>query len=63
MATPIDPRIPRIDTSDANEIFEIQPVILGGSPTDFANKVAVTRARHIELVRFWNDIIRWRRKV
>lgn len=40
------------------EIFEIQPVMLGGSPTDPANKTALTRQQHIEAVRHWNKIIR-----
>lgn len=40
------------------EIFEIKPVILGGSPTDPANKVALTRADHIKAVRYWNKIVR-----
>ena len=39
------------------EIFEIKPVILGGSPTDPANKVVLTREEHIEAVRYWNRII------
>jgi len=40
------------------EIFEIHPVILGGSPTDPANKTALTRQKHIEAVRYWNRKIR-----
>lgn len=39
------------------EFFEIQPVILGGSPTDPANKTILTRAQHIQAVRYWNKII------
>lgn len=39
------------------EIFEIKPVILGGSPTDPKNKVVLSRAQHIEAVRYWNKII------
>jgi hypothetical protein len=39
------------------EIFEIQPVILGGSPTDLENKVALTRDQHMELVRYWNKVV------
>mgnify|MGYP001547799676 CR=1 FL=1 len=39
------------------EIFEVTPVILGGSPTDPQNKVVLTRAEHIELVIYWNKII------
>jgi len=40
------------------EIFEITPVILGGSPTDLANKTVLTRAEHIEAVVYWNKIIK-----
>jgi hypothetical protein len=39
------------------EIFEITPIILGGSPTDPANKTALNRQQHIEAVRYWNKII------
>ena len=39
------------------EIFEITPVILGGSPTDPANKAVINRQQHIEAVRYWNKII------
>ena len=42
----------------SKEIFEVQPVILGGSPTDPANKTILTRQQHIEAVRYWNNIIR-----
>jgi len=40
------------------EIYEIKPVILGGSPTDPANKTVLTRQQHIEAVRYWNKVIR-----
>jgi len=40
------------------EVFEIQPVILGGSPTDPANKTILGREQHIEAVRYWNRVIR-----
>jgi len=39
------------------EIFELQPVILGGHPTDPANKVVLTREQHIQAVRYWNKVI------
>ncbi len=39
------------------EIFEIKPVILGGSPTDPENKVALTREQHIQTVRYWNKVV------
>ena len=48
----------RPEGSSGQEIFEIQPVILGGSPTDRANKAILTREKHIEAVRYWNKIIR-----
>lgn len=40
------------------EIFEITPIILGGSPTDPENKTALTRSQHIEACRYWNKIIK-----
>lgn len=40
------------------EILEVQPIILGGSPTDPANKVMVPREKHIAAVRYWNNLIR-----
>jgi len=39
------------------EIFEIKPVILGGSPTDPENKIALTREQHIQAVRYWNKVV------
>lgn len=39
------------------EIFEIHPVILGGSPTDPNNKAVLSREEHIQLVRYWNGVI------
>lgn len=39
------------------EIFEIKPVILGGSPTDPKNKTALSRADHIKAVTYWNKVI------
>jgi hypothetical protein len=39
------------------EIFEIKPVMLGGSPTDPANKTALSRADHIKAVTYWNKVI------
>jgi hypothetical protein len=44
------------------EVFEITPVILGGSPVDPRNKVLLTREQHIEAVRYWNHIVRDIRK-
>lgn len=40
------------------EIFEIHPVILGGSPNDLQNKALLNRQQHIDAVRYWNSLIR-----
>jgi len=40
------------------EIFEIQPIVLGGNPTDPANKTLLTREQHIAAVRYWNQIVK-----
>jgi hypothetical protein len=40
------------------EIFEITPIILGGNPTDPANKTVLTRQDHIKAVVYWNRILR-----
>lgn len=48
----------RIKEFIGKEIFEIQPVILGGSPEDIQNKVFLDRKQHIDAVRYWNKIIR-----
>jgi hypothetical protein len=57
MASYIDLR--RRDRSlRGKEIFEIKPIVLGGSPTELSNKVFLTRAQHIEAVRYWNKIIK-----
>lgn len=40
------------------EIMDIHPVLLGGSPTDPANKTVVTREQHIQAVRYWNEQIK-----
>ncbi len=45
-------------TSRGKEVFEIQPVILGGSPTDPANKIVLNREEHIEAVVYWNRVIK-----
>jgi SMI1 / KNR4 family (SUKH-1) len=44
------------------EVFEIKPIIVGGHPTDPANKTMLTRQKHIELVRWWNKVISDARK-
>ena len=42
---------------EGKEIFEIKPVILGGSPTDLANKTLLSREDHIKAVTYWNRLI------
>jgi cell wall assembly regulator SMI1 len=44
-------------TLRGREIFEIQPVLLGGSPTDLENKTILTRDQHMEVVRYWNKVV------
>lgn len=36
------------------EVFEVHPIILGGNPTDPANKTVLTREQHIKAVVYWN---------
>ncbi len=48
---------PRSARSFGNEIFDIKPLALGGDPLDPANKLILTRAEHIEAVRYWNRVI------
>jgi len=62
MPAPNDIRKNRFQDCVGKEVFEIQPVILGGSPTDPANKTILTRQQHIEAVRYWNKVIRDLRK-
>jgi len=45
------------------EIFEITPVVVGGSSTDPENKTVLTRHQHIEAVRYWNKIVKELREV
>jgi hypothetical protein len=47
----------RQDAARGLEIFEIKPVILGGSPSDPSNKRLLTRDEHVQLVRYWNGVI------
>jgi hypothetical protein len=56
MSAPIDRRMGRSQNA-GKELFEVQPVIVGGSPTDPANKVYLTREEHIEAVQYWNRLI------
>ena len=62
MPAPNDIRRSRLQDCAGKEIFEIQPVILGGSATDPANKTILSRQQHIEAVRYWNNVIRDLRK-
>lgn len=45
------------DDLRGQEIFEVTPIILGGSPTDPQNKVALSREQHVQAVRYWNSVI------
>ena len=40
------------------QIHEINPVKFGGSPTDPANKIALTPAEHAKYTTFWNRLMR-----
>jgi hypothetical protein len=40
------------------EVFEVLPIILGGSPVDPQNKVILDRESHIAAVNYWNKIIK-----
>jgi hypothetical protein len=51
-------RKPRADKRAGKEIFEVLPVILGGSPIDPQNKALLSRQQHVEAVRYWNRVIR-----
>ena len=43
--------------SQGKEIFQIKPVVLGGSPTDPENKTLLSREDHIKAVVYWNKVI------
>ena len=62
MRTAIDLRKAQPANYDGKEIFEIKPIVVGGSPTDPGNKTALTRAQHIEAVRYWNRVIQQARE-
>jgi hypothetical protein len=32
-------------------------VLLGGNPTDPENKMVLTRDQHMEVVRYWNNVV------
>ena len=40
------------------EVFDIQPIILGGDPIDSRNKCILSRDEHIRAVVYWNRIVR-----
>lgn len=44
------------------QIHEIEPVKLGGNPTDTTNKTFLTREEHAKVVIWWNRKIREIRK-
>jgi hypothetical protein len=44
-------------SGQGKEIFEITPVILGGSPTDPANKTLLSREDHIKAATYWIKIV------
>ena len=48
----------RVQECAGKEIYEIKPIILGGSPTDPANKTLLDRKQHIQAVVYWNRVIR-----
>jgi hypothetical protein len=50
--------VPNLPSWRGREIFEVKPIILGGSPTDPANKTVLDRQTHIKAVSFWNKIIK-----
>lgn len=45
-------------TLKGKDIHEITPVKFGGSPTDSANKEALTRAEHSKVTTWWNELMR-----
>jgi hypothetical protein len=48
----------RVNELAGKELFEIQPILLGGHPTDPSNKTVVNRQQHIQAVTYWNREIR-----
>jgi hypothetical protein len=55
-------RLESCEAKVGKELIEITPIVLGGSPTDPANKTLLTREQHFQAVRYWNQIIRDLRK-
>jgi hypothetical protein len=49
----------RADSSLAGlQIHEIKPVKFGGSPTNIANKIALTQKDHSPFTSWWNNLMR-----
>ncbi|OPZ92144.1 MAG: hypothetical protein BWY74_01737 [Firmicutes bacterium ADurb.Bin419] len=44
------------------QIHEIEPIKLGGNPTDISNKAFLPREKHAKVVVWWNKKIREVRK-
>ena len=47
----------RDENSLGRELLELLPVLCDGDPTDLKNKSYLSRAQHIQFVRFWNNEI------
>jgi hypothetical protein len=41
------------------EIAEIKPILFGGDPVVHSNKITMTREKHVQYVRYWNQVARW----
>ena len=48
------PAVPPDSDMVGRDVYDVSPVILGGSPTDRSNKAVVARADHIQIARWWN---------
>jgi ABC-type amino acid transport substrate-binding protein len=51
------PGAARVDRLMGKNVYEINPVILGGDPTDPSNKAIVTRDELIRIAKWWNPQI------
>ncbi|WP_179108244.1 hypothetical protein [Rodentibacter trehalosifermentans] len=40
------------------EIWYIKPILFGGDPNEPSNVILVNRREHIELVKYWNKVLR-----
>jgi hypothetical protein len=43
---------------NGKQIHEIKPVKFGGSPTDKANKIPLTKQEHAKYTTYWNNLMR-----